>query len=90
MNFRSAEQSEIGLLVFLNRDSSPHVAAKLLPVCRSECRKRIYRSPLPPELPVQQTRQEALERILDAQCYELSYSNFDDAITLLERVIEEG
>lgn len=89
-NFTCAEQSEIGRLVFLNRDPSAGRPAALLPLSRNECRGRIYQSPLPPELPVQRTRRETLERLLDAECCELRYSNFDDAITLLERAVERG
>jgi hypothetical protein len=87
-NFASAEQCDVSRLIFLNRDASACKPA-LSVVSRIESRRRIYQSPLPAELPIHRHRKEALERLLDAQCYELSYSNFDEAITLLEHTVEQ-
>ncbi len=88
---KTAAQCRIDFVVFLNRQQKEIDPARLTPVARDESLRRLFqRSTWPTELSTHEERLEAIERLLDAQQFELTYKALDPAIDLLEQVLRRG
>lgn len=81
-----ANESRVDFIVFLKRTESA-ASPSLMPVSRQDTFRRLLKNPWPEELAIHQQRSEAVERVLDAQAFELSYCSFDPAIDLLQHLI---
>jgi len=76
-------------IVFLNRHENAADTA-LSPISREEALSKLLQTVWPAELPIHEERFEAVERLIAAECYRLSYSEFGPAIELLERLVSGG
>jgi len=83
--FRTADQSEVDGIVFLNRRDHDGGAPVLLPVSAEEVWKRFSFSVWSVQLPEFQERLRAVEHLLGIPAYEMRYGHLDEAIDLLER-----
>jgi hypothetical protein len=86
---RGAEEGPVNAIVFLNRPAYKSGAPVLIPVSAAEAWNRLSFSVWAVQTPAFDERLAALERLLDVPTYEISYSEFDPAIDLLEHLIEE-
>ena len=84
-NLRTAHECEVDFVIFLNRSAKP-VPASLSRVSRQSALPRLFQRVWPPELPIHEERLQAVEHLLAAELYELTYSGLDEAIDLLERM----
>lgn len=89
-NIRTADEGTADFIVFLNRTDYENDAARLVPVSREDSLRRLCQNPWPAELPVHEERFQVLERLLDAQCFELTYTNLDPAIDVLDLLVRRG
>jgi hypothetical protein len=85
-----AHESEIGYVIFLQRNGPDAEDTHLTAVGHAERFRRLSLNPWPSELPIQQQRTAAIERLANAPGYELKYRNFDSAINAMEQLIVEG
>jgi hypothetical protein len=87
-NIVTAHETDVDHIVFLHRAEveTPHLA----PVSREDALRRLIQNPWPPELLIHEERVEAIERLLDARCHELTYMHLHPAIDLLEVMIYRG
>jgi hypothetical protein len=85
-----AYESTVDYIVFLNRWISEPDPARLDPVSREDALRRLSQNPWPRELSVHEERIAAIERLLGAEAYELTYRDFGPAIDLLEGVARGG
>ncbi len=88
-NFKSAEESPVNVVVFLNRAAYESGPPVLAPISMEDAWNRLSFSVWAVQLPAFEERLAALERLLTVPAYELRYSKFDPAIDLLERLAEE-
>lgn len=86
-DLKFAEECDVACLIFLKRSAETGQVPNLLPMSKTESRRRIYKSPLPPELPIHESRKRAVQRLLSAPTYILEYSAFEPAIEMLEQLI---
>ncbi len=87
-NFKTADESPVDSVVFLNRRDHETGPPMLLPVSQEAAWKRLSFSVWAIQLPAFEQRLRALERLLQAPIYELRYDELDPAIDTLERVAE--
>ena len=86
-----ANECTVDYVIFLNRLEDDVDAPSLAPVPRDEALRRLCQENVwPIELSVQQERLDAIERLLDAKLFQLTYKAFDPAIELLEQVLGRG
>lgn len=74
-------------IVFLRRSADDSESARLTPVSSPDSLKRLFQNPWPAELAINEARAAAIERLVDAPAYELSYKQFDPAIDLLDGLV---
>jgi len=86
-HIQTAYECSVDYIVFLNRQEAQLERAHLEPVPGEEAIRRLSGTPFPPELAVQEDRLAAVQRLLDAETYELTYQQFDSAIDLLEQLV---
>jgi hypothetical protein len=86
-HFQTAYESAVDHIIFLNRLESEPDPVRLTPVSREDAFRRLSQNPWPNELSIHEQRITAIERLLDAKAYELTYRAIDPAIDLLERVV---
>ena len=86
----TAQECTVDYLVFLDRRAQPDGSPLVSSVSEEECLRGLYSSPWPPELSIHQERFSAVERLLKAERFRMSYLEFDPAIDLLERTILQG
>ena len=86
-DLKTAQECEIGYVVFLNRKASDEALHELVPVARPERFRRLFQNPWPVELAIHEDRMAAIERLVDAPGFELSYRQLDPAIDLLEKLV---
>jgi hypothetical protein len=86
----TADECEIDYIVFLHRSEIEVDTARLAPVSREEALRRLVQNPWPSELLILEERVAAIERLLEARCYELTYKHLHPAIDLLELMIHRG
>ena len=82
-----AQECEVRYVVFLNRKPTQQESEGLLPVSRAESFRRLFQNPWPVELGIHEDRMAAIERLIEAPGYDLSYQQFDPAIDLLEALV---
>lgn len=87
---RTANESTANFIIFLNRLDNDVEAPSVTPVLSNELLRRLSQNPWPAELSIQDERARALERLLEAECFELTYRQFDPAIDLLEMIVRRG
>ena len=88
---RIAREATIDYVIFLNRQENETDHPVLAPMMREEaCRRLLQENVWPQELPNHEERLEAVERLLGAQLFELTYKPFDPAIDLLEKLLCRG
>lgn len=86
-HMKVAQESTVDYILFLKRAQVHNGSPSLSPLTRQDTFKRLMKNPWPKELAIHEQRSLALERVLDAQAYELSYWDFDPAIQLLEYLV---
>ncbi len=87
---RTSDECVVQFVIFLNRLDCDVEVPSLVPVPRREALRRLSQDPWPTELLIQEERVQALERLLEAECLELTYRQFDPAIDLLETLVQRG
>ena len=87
-NLKTADESPVDSVVFLNRRDHEPGPPALLRVSEETAWKRLSFSVWAIELPAFEQRLRALERLLEAPIYELRYNELNPAIDLLERLAE--
>lgn len=85
----TAYECTVDHIIFLDRQPQP-AGPSLTPVSEEEALRGLFTSPWPPELPIHQERLAAVERLLKARCFRMSYLEFDPAIDLLEQTVSRG
>lgn len=86
-HIRVAQESTVDFILFLKRAETHGAYPSLAAITRQDTFTRLMNNPWPPELSIHEQRTQALERVLDAPAYELTYWDFDPAIQLLERLV---
>lgn len=86
----TAFEAAIDHIVLLNRRPEYGTRAELSPVPKAGARARIHSEAWPLELPWTQERRDAVDRMLTAETYELSYRDLDPAIDRLEKLVRRG
>jgi hypothetical protein len=87
-NLKLAPECTVDYVIFLNRLEDEPDAPHLVSVSREESLRRLFQNnTFPTELSIHEERLRAIERLLDAQLFQLNYRNFDPAIDLLEQVL---
>jgi hypothetical protein len=87
---RSAVESRVDAVVFLNRRDGRVGQAELLPVAWDDAMERLSYSPWPADLPTVGERQSTLERLAGAEAYEMRYRDLDAAADKLEQIVRGG
>jgi hypothetical protein len=88
---KTATECRINYVIFLNRLENDVDPVRLAGVTRDESFRRLFQENVwPSELSTHEERLIAIERLLDAQAFELTYKAFDPAIDLLEQVLRGG
>lgn len=86
---RGAEEGPVSAIVFLNRPAHQSGPPVLLSVPLQEAWNRLCFSVWAVQMPAFEERLTALDRLLRVPIYEIRYSEFEPAIDLLERLVEE-
>jgi predicted ATPase len=89
-NIHTANEAAVNYLVFLNRSEAAAEAPHLAAVSREAALKRLLQQTWPTELAIHEERLQAIERLLEAEMYELNYGRFDPAIDLLEDLVRRS
>ena len=87
---RTARESRVDHIVFLNRRDATPGRAQLLPVIREDVLARLLCDPWPAELPARQERQAAVRRLAGAEAHEIRYRDLDVAVNCLEQLVLGG
>jgi hypothetical protein len=88
---KTANECTVDYVIFLNRLEDRVDTPTLASVPQGEALRRLCQEDVwPIELSIQQERVQAIERLLDAELFVLTYREFDPAIDLLEQVITRG
>ncbi len=87
---RTAAESEIVYVVFLNRRDGDGRQAQLLRVSREEALARLFVAPWPAELPGEHERRMAVERLISAELFEMRYRDLESAVDRLEKLVRGG
>jgi hypothetical protein len=86
-----ANECIVDYVIFLNRLEDDVITPTLTPAPRDESLRRLCQENVwPTELSLHQERLEAIERLLDAQLFQLTYKAFDPAVDVLEELIPGG
>jgi hypothetical protein len=85
-HIRTAFECTVDYIVFLNRQESEVERPHFTPVSRERAIQRLACARFPEELSIQAGRIAAVQRLLDAELYELTYRQLDPAVTLLEQM----
>jgi hypothetical protein len=85
---RTADESPIDAVVFLNRPGHTGGSARISPIASEDAWSRLSFSVWAVQLPAYEERLTALERILSVPAFEIRYSGFDSAIDGLQRMVE--
>jgi hypothetical protein len=83
---RTAVESRVDAIVFLNRRDGRDGLAELIPVPEDDAMKRLSGSPWPVDLPTEGERTAVLKRLAGARAYEMRYRDLDAAADKLERI----
>lgn len=86
-----ASEATVDYIVFLNRCHDDVLEPQLTPIRKEDALRRLCgENNWPPELASQQERIEAIERLIKAQTFQLTYEALDPAIDLLEKISWRG
>jgi hypothetical protein len=85
---RTAEESPVDAIVFLNRRAYEPGPPRLLPISVETAWKRLSFSVWAVQLPAFEQRLAALERLLTVPLYEIRYQEMEPTIELLKRLVE--
>jgi hypothetical protein len=83
---RTAVETRVDAVVFLNRRDGRPGQAELLALTGEDAIKRLSDSPWPPDLPTMDERAAVLERLTGAGAYEMRYRDLDAAADKLEQI----
>ncbi|HWQ53428.1 MAG TPA: hypothetical protein VN442_07070 [Bryobacteraceae bacterium] len=83
---RTARQSHVDYIVFLNRNEGMSRCVGLQSLGEEEAYRRLWWNPWPTELPGTEDRRAAVRRLSTAASYEMTYSDLDAAIDRLEQL----
>jgi hypothetical protein len=86
LHIQTAFECTVDYIVFLNRQENDTERVHLGLISREEALRRLSGSRFPEELSIQTDRSAAIQRLLDAQMYQLTYRQFAPAIDLLEQM----
>ena len=89
-HIRTAFECTVDYIVFLNRQESEPQRAQLALISREQAMQRLSCARFPEELSIQEGRNAAIQRLLDAEIYEMTYSEFDSAVALLDQLASAG
>jgi len=90
-NIKVGPECRVDYIIFLNRLENESAPVRLVPVSREESLRRLFQNnTFPTELSIHEERLQAIERLLDAQLFQLTYRDLDPAIDLLEQVLRRG
>jgi hypothetical protein len=84
---RTAVDSRVDAVVFLNRRDGRDGEAELIPIAGGDVVKRLSSSPWPADLSTEGQRTTVLERLTGAGAYEMRYRDLDAAADKLERIV---
>ena len=87
---RTALESRVDYVVFLNRRDVCNGHAQIYPVSKEEAMGRLFFDPWPADLPARQERRAAVERLASAPACELRYRELDQAVDILEQLVVGG
>jgi hypothetical protein len=62
----------------------------LLSVSKEEAMNRLYANPWPPELNTAPEARATVERLLEAETYEMRYRDLDSAVDRLQQIVRGG
>lgn len=86
-----ATECTVDHIVFLNRQDEEPNPIRLVPVSREDSFRRIFQGNVwPSELAAHTERVEAVERLLTAERFELTYKALDPAIDILDQLVRGG
>jgi hypothetical protein len=89
-NIRTAFGSQVDYIVFLNRGDRRSGPVQLLSVSKEEAMNRLYANPWPPELNTAPEARATVERLLEAETYEMRYRDLDSAVDRLQQIVRGG
>ena len=84
---RTAAEAHVDFIVFLNRRDAVEGSVELRPVFKVEAANLLWPGVWPPELKSVREERAAVERLLDAELFELRYRELDAAVDALESVV---
>ena len=84
---RTACESRVDSIVFLNRRDGKKGEAEMLRCPRQKALGYLADSPWPKDLPGEPQRLAAVKRLLGANLYEMRYLDLDSAVDALERIV---
>ncbi|MBV8832049.1 MAG: hypothetical protein JO217_04540 [Acidobacteriaceae bacterium] len=84
---RLAHTTLVDYIVYVNKDKVRGDSAHLTPISREEVRQRLLEEVPSEQWPFQSERLAAVERLLEAHLYQMSYSDADGAVDLLEGLL---
>jgi hypothetical protein len=84
------QTSTVDYIVFVKHENARTGSAHLQPVSRDEARRRLHADVWSLELPIYEERLATVERLLQAYVCEMSYSDLDAAIDLLEQLLRRA
>jgi len=84
---RTAAEAHVDFIMFLNRRDAAERRVELRPVSKLEAVNLLWAGVWPPELKSLQEERAAVERLLDAELFELRYRELDAAVDALESVV---
>jgi hypothetical protein len=87
-SIRTAVETRVDAVVFLNRRDGRNGHADLLPVTWDDARQRLSSSPWPTDSPTAGERQAALERLAGTKVHEMRYRDLDAAADKLEQIVD--
>lgn len=89
-NVKTAHECSVDYIVFLDRQESEPEPVSLKPLSRGEAQRGLSATRWPQELPINEDRFAAIERLLEAKAYQLTYKSFEPALDLLEATVRGG
>ena len=82
----TALESPVDFILLLNRRTGALERSSLVPIRKQQAFDQLFNPVWPDQLPANEERRHAIERLLSAEAYEMRYRTLAEAITLLERL----
>jgi HPr Serine kinase C-terminal domain len=86
----TAYECTVDYIIFLNRQDSEPDPVSLKPLPQGEARRRLSTTRWPEELSINEDRFAAIERLLNAKAFQLTYKSFEPALELVEATVRGG